>query len=124
MADNKHEHEHEGMSMGGMNADVELGRDFFAEQVSISHSPIRFVIDFVRNSPRIDPSGQSTKLLTSHDVVLLDPYLAREFLSVLQDNIGKYEKKFGKIEKPAALKQFEAEAGKHGHKIDKQDYFG
>src|SRR3989338_9944856 len=101
--------------------EVDVGRDFLAEQVSVSHSPIRFVIDFVRNSPRIDHSGQSTKLLTSHSVVMLDPYLAREFLSVLTDNIGKYEKKFGKIEKPAALKKFEEEMGKHGGKTDTQD---
>ena len=104
--------------------DVDVGKDFLAEQVSVSHSPIRFVIDFVRNSPRIDPAGQSTKLLTSHSVVMLDPYLAKEFLSVLTDNIGKYEKKFGKIEKPAALKKFEDEMGKQGKSPDRQDYFG
>jgi hypothetical protein len=107
-----------------ITGDVSVGKDFFAEQVSVSHSPIRFVVDFVRNTPRIDAASQSTKLLTSHSVIMIDPYLAKEFLSVLTDNIGKYEKKFGKIEKPEALKKFEKEAQKHGNKPKKQDYFG
>ena len=107
-----------------VNVDVNPGQDFFAEQISVSHSPVRFVVDFVKSTPRIDPGSQTTRLLTTHDVIMLDPYLAKEFLSVLSDNIGKYEKKFGKIEKPAALKKFEKEAHKHGSKIDKQDYFG
>ena len=104
--------------------EVEFGTDFFAEQVSVSHSPIRFVIDFVRNSPRIDAATQSTKLITSHSVLLLDPFLAKEFLSVLTDNVSKYEKRFGKIEKPEALKKFEAETKKEGKQPVKQDYFG
>ncbi|MBI2664297.1 DUF3467 domain-containing protein [Candidatus Woesearchaeota archaeon] len=104
--------------------DVNVGQEFFAEQVSVSHSPIRFVVDFVKNTPRIEASTHSTRLFTSHSVVLLDPYLAKEFLSVLTDNIGKYEQKFGKIEKPAALLKFEKEAHKHGKKPERQDYFG
>jgi len=107
-----------------ISADISVGTDFFAEQVSVSHSPVRFVMDFVRNTPRIDAAAQSTRLLTSHSVIMLDPYLAKEFLSVLSDNLSKYEKKFGKIEKPEALKTFEKEAQKHGHKPKKQDYFG
>ena len=106
-----------------INVDVNYGHDFFAEQVSVSHSPIRIIIDFVRNTPRIDPAAQSTKLFTSHSVIMLDPFLAKEFLSVLNDNIGKYEKKFGTIQKPDALKKFEKEAHKHG-KPARQDYFG
>ncbi len=112
------------MNVEHMNTEVDIGKDFLAEQVSVSHSPIRFVIDFVRNSPRIDPSGQSTKVLTSHSAVMMDPYLVKEFLSVLTDNISKFEKKFGKIEKPSALKKFEEEMGKQGKTPDKQDYFG
>ncbi|MAG15897.1 hypothetical protein CMO88_02450 [Candidatus Woesearchaeota archaeon] len=104
--------------------DVSPGQDFFAEQVSVSHSPVRFVVDFLRSTPRIDGSTQSTRLFMSHSIVMLDPYLAKEFLSVLADNIGKYEKKFGKIEKPTALKKFEKEAHKEGKKTKKQDYFG
>jgi len=107
-----------------INVDVIPGQDFFAEQVSVSHSPLRFVMDFVRNTPRIDASTQSTKLLTSHSIIMVDPYLAKEFLSVLNDNISKYEKKFGEIKKPEALQKFEKEAHKHGRMPAKQDYFG
>ena len=107
-----------------LQVDVNPGQDFFAEQVSVSHSPVRFVVDFVRSTPRIDSSTQTTRLFMSHSIVMLDPYLAREFLSVLGDNIAKYEKKFGKIEKPEALKTFEKQMEKSGRKPVKQDYFG
>ena len=107
-----------------IQTDVSPGQDFFAEQVSISHSPVRFVVDYIRSTPRIDGSAQNTRLFVSHNIVMMDPYLAKEFLSVLTDNISKYEKKFGKIEKPSALKKFEKEAHKHGNKPAKQDYFG
>ena len=107
-----------------INADVSLGQDFFAEQVSVSHSPIRFVIDFARNTPRIDAAAQATRLLTSHSIIMIDPYLAKEFVSVLSDNIDRYEKKFGIINKPEALQKFEKNAHRHGKKPLKQDYFG
>src|SRR3990167_7884043 len=97
---------------GNMTVDVNPGQDFFAEQVSVSHSPLRFVMDFVRTTPRIEGPSQGTRLLSSHSVVLVDPYLAKEFLNVLTDNISKFEKKFGKIEKPESLKKFEKEAEK------------
>jgi len=112
------------MVEGQINVDINPGDDFLAEQVSVSHSPLRFVVDFVKSTPRIDPSSQTTRLMSSHDVVMMDPYLAKEFLSVLSDNLGKYEKRFGKIEKPVALVKFEKEAKKTGKKVDRQDYFG
>lgn len=107
-----------------VNVDVSLGQDFFAEQVSVSHSPVRFVIDFVRNTPRINAAASTSRLLTSHSTIMIDPYLAKEFVSVLSDNISRYEKKFGEIKKPAALQKFESEVHRHGKKPLKQDYFG
>ena len=107
-----------------VNTDVNYGVDFFAEQVSVSHSPVRFVINFVRNTPRIDVVTRTTKMLKSYDVVMLDPYLAKEFVSVLSDNINKYEKKFGVIKKPEPLQKFEKYDHKHSKKQSKQDYFG
>ena len=112
------------MMVDQVNAEVNLGQDFFAEQVSVSHSPVRFVIDFVRNTPRIDAATQTTRLLTSHSIIMIDPYLAKEFVSVLSDNISRYEKKFGAIQKPSALQKFEKNAHRHGKKPLKQDYFG
>lgn len=107
-----------------IQGETKYGEDFLVENLSVSHSPIRFVIDFVRNTPRVDGSTHTTKMLSSHSVVMLDPYLAKEFLSVLSENIRKYEKKFGKIEKPEALRKFEEETNKAGKKTVKQDYFG
>jgi hypothetical protein len=109
------------------NVEVQSNIDFFADQVSVSHNPLRFVIDFTRTSPRIDGHASSgPRLVMSHNVVLLDPYLALEFIKVLKENVSKYEKKHGKITKPAPLMKLEEEAKKTGKtsKERKQEYFG
>ncbi len=106
------------------NVEVQNGTEFFADQVSVSHNPLRFVIDYTRTAPRIDGNAmQQPRLVMSHNVVLVDPYLALEFLGVLKDNIAKFEKRYGKITKPAALRKIEEEA-KKGRKEARQEYFG
>ncbi len=108
-----------------VNVEVQNGTEFFADQVSVSHNPLRFVIDFTRTAPRIDGNtSQQPRLIMSHSVILLDPYLALEFINVLKENIARYEKRHGKITKPAALLKLEKEAGKAGKKEAKQEYFG
>jgi hypothetical protein len=106
------------------NVEVQNGTEFFADQVSVSHNPLRFVIDFTRTAPRIDGNTQSQpRLVMTHNVLLLDPYLVIEFMDVLKDNIAKYEKRYGKIARPAALKKIEEES-KKGKKELRQEYFG
>ena len=108
-----------------INVEVQNGTEFFADQVSVSHNPLRFVIDFTRTAPRIDGNAsQQPRLVMSHNVILLDPYLALEFINVLKENIARYEKRHGKITKPAALKKLEDEARKAGKKEARQEYFG
>lgn len=113
------QHEHQ-----QMNIEVQNGADFFADQVSVSHNPVRFILDFTRTTPRIDGSATSQpRLVMSHNVLLIDPYLALEFIDVLKDNIAKYEKRYGKIARPAQLKKVEEEMKKAG-KEARQEYFG
>lgn len=107
-----------------VNVEVQNGTEFFADQVSVSHNPLRFVIDYTRTAPRIDGSNTSQpRLVMSHNVILMDPYLAVEFMNVLKDNIAKFEKRYGKITRPAALKKIEEESRK-GRKEARQEYFG
>ena len=80
------------------------GTDFLAERISVSHSPIRVVTDFVRTTPRINRSAQTANEISSHNLVMLDPYVAKEFVPVLSENIRKYENKSGTMEKPESLK--------------------
>lgn len=108
-----------------INIEVQNGTEFFADQVSVSHNPLRFVIDFTRTAPRIDSGASSQpRLVMSHNVILMDPYLALEFINVLKENIARYEKRHGKITKPAALRKLEEEAKKTGKKEARQEYFG
>lgn len=105
-----------------IRVDVDNGPDFFADEVSVSHSPIRFILDFKRTAPRIE--GNEQRLLLRHDVIIIDPFFAKELLKVLKDNVGRYEKRFGEIKKPEALKKATKTAKKSSKKPSKQDYFG
>ncbi len=112
--------------MAETRVDVENGSEFAADEVSISHSPLRFVIDFKSITPRVDMNNQQPRLVASHSIIKVEPYLMKELISVLSENVKKFEEKFGPIEKPAALKA--AEKDHHHHKKNstkaKQDYFG
>ena len=113
------QHEHQ------VNIEVQNGTEFFADQVSVSHNPLRFVIDYTRTAPRIDGNATSQpRLVMSHNVILIDPYLAVEFVNVMKDNIAKYEKRHGKITRPAPLKKLDEEMKKDGKKEARQEYFG
>ena len=108
-----------------VNVEVQNGVDFYADQVSVSHNPLRFIFDFTRTTPRIDGgSSAHTRLVLSHNVLLIDPYLALEFINVLKENVARYEKRYGKITKPAPLKKVEEESKKAGMKDSRQEYFG
>ena len=109
-----------------IRVDVVNGDEFLAEEVSVCHSPVRFVIDFKSITPRMDIANQPPRMVIKHNIVLIDPYFAKDLLGVLKDNIDKYEAKFGSIKKPETLEKYEKEAQKasHTHKSIKQDYFG
>ncbi|MBI3033679.1 DUF3467 domain-containing protein [Candidatus Woesearchaeota archaeon] len=109
-----------------IRVDVVNGREFLADEVSISHSPVRFVVDFKSVSPRMDMASQPPRMIIRHNVILLEPHFAKDLLSVLKDNISKYESHFGEIRKPEALQRHEKESARAGSppKDVRQDYFG
>ena len=111
--------------VGEVQVNVENGPEFLADEVSISHSPIRFVIDFKSIVPRMDLPNHPPRTIIKHNVVMVDAYFAKELLNVLKDNIAKYEHRFGEIKKPEALRKYEKDMEGQGiKKIEKQDYFG
>ncbi len=106
-----------------VRVDVENGFEFFADEVSITHSPLRFVFDFKRMIPRLEGNNEP-RMVMRHSIIMLDPYFAKELQRVLKENIDRYEKRFGKIERPAVLRKAEAASKKEGKPPAKQDYFG
>ncbi|MEM5804738.1 MAG: DUF3467 domain-containing protein [Candidatus Aenigmatarchaeota archaeon] len=83
-----------------VNVSIDNGRDvFFTDNVTIIHSPAKFVIDFTQTTPRFDNIGgeQQQSVIVKHNTVMMDPVLAKMFMEVLDENVKKYEKQHGKI---------------------------
>ncbi len=100
-----------------INIKVEHGdHAFFSDNVTISHNPNKFIIDFSQTIPSFDTVGGDMRqsFIIKHKAVMLDPHFAKIFLDLLQKNIKKYEKKFGKIKIPKRkkVKKKEIEAEK------------
>lgn len=60
----------------------------------INHSPSEVIIDFARLMPGV-PKGKV------HARVVLTPLNAKLLLKALQDNLAKYEEKFGEVRIPS-----------------------
>ena len=60
----------------------------------IMHSPSEIVVDFAR----VLPGAPNAKVLTR---VVMTPLNAKLLLKALQENIGKYEEKFGEVRMPS-----------------------
>jgi hypothetical protein len=93
--------------------------DFFAHEASINFNPTQFIFDFKCITPRVDPRAKENAVINlKHNVVMLDVYHAKKFYELLGEIIKKYEKDFGNIEKPKALKIIEKRNKKENNKID------
>ena len=91
-----------------VNLSITDGETFFANEVSINFNPNNFFIDFKCISPRIDPRTQNGATFTlKHNVVIMEPYALKEMIGMMKEIIERYEKDFGRIEKPKAAKAAE-----------------
>ena len=91
-----------------INMNINEGSEFYAHELSINFNPLQFVFDFKSVTPRIDPrSKDRASIVLKHNVVLVDPFHAKRIQELLSEVLKKYEKEFGKIEKPKALKMLE-----------------
>lgn len=75
---------------------------FFSDNVTISHNQNKFIVDFSQTIPSFDNIGGNMQqsFVIKHNSVMVDPQFAKVFSDILQKNIKKYEKKFGKIKVP------------------------
>ena len=65
----------------------------YSNLVVISHSTSEFVLDFVRLMPGVSKARVKSR-------IVLAPEHAKRLLLALQDNVGKYEKSYGRISIP------------------------
>lgn len=104
---------------------IQDGRSFYADEVSITNSPTRIVFDFKITTPRVDVRSQQGQvpLVIEHSVVHMDAFLAKKLHELLGDHLKKFEDKHGEIEEPEALTQ----AREHETEVTdvkKPGYFG
>lgn len=73
-----------------MELNEQIADGAYANLVIVSHSDSEIIFDFAR----IMPGKPKARI---HSRVILNPKNAKLFLQAFQDNIEKYEKKFGTI---------------------------
>ena len=85
-----------------INVNIDHGDTFFVNSISIINDPSKFFIDFRQTSPRTDniENSERVSLVVRHKTVALDPVLAKDFLRILEENVGNYERQFGEIKMP------------------------
>ena len=76
----------------------------FCNQMTISHSATEFIIDFRLVYPQFAPDNSQTTMVR-HSTVIFEPWHLKEVLGVIQENIERYEKEYGKIKESEALKK-------------------
>jgi len=102
-----------------LNVNVDHGsHSFFTDNVTISHGPNKFVMDFSQTTPRFDTiHGQMRQtLFIRHNAIMMDPRMAKIFLQTLQNNVKSFEGKFGKIDIPKRGKRKKRVKGKKAGK--------
>jgi hypothetical protein len=112
-----------------INLNINDGDVFYAHELSINFNPLQFVFDFKSVTPRVDPrSKDRASIVLKHNVVLVDPFHAKRVHELLGNVIKKYEKEFGKIQKPKPLQivekknKSEAKKLKNPEKIEAPSY--
>lgn len=94
--------------MKNINMTINEGESFFAHELAINYNPTQLIFDFKNVTPRNDPRSKDAPLVVlKHNVVMVTPYHAVLIHKLLGDMIARYEKDFGKIDKPKAVKAFE-----------------
>lgn len=70
----------------------EIAEGIYSNLAIISHSQSEFVIDFVRLLPNVPKAKVKSR-------IVITPHHAKRFLKALADNVNKYEKQHGPIQK-------------------------
>ena len=111
-----------------INITVDDGKEFFAHETSINFNPTQFVLDFRCITPRIDPRTKDTPLVNlKHNVIMVDPWHAKEVHRILTNVLQKFEEQFGPIEQPSAVQKYLEKAKEQKPRAEKTQtpsYFG
>ncbi len=108
-----------------LSFNIKDGDAFYAHELSINFNPMQFIFDFKCITPRIDVRAKESNVINiAHNLIMVDPYQSKQLHKILGDAIKKYEKEFGKIEKPKQLVKAEKKKGKKISKKDHVPYFG
>ena len=70
--------------------DDNIGQGEYANFAIVTHSPAEFVMDYIRVLPGMTKSKVKSR-------IIMAPMHAKTLMMALQDNIKKYESKFGEI---------------------------
>lgn len=105
--------------------DIDNGNVFFADEIGIIHNPLKIMFDFKSITPRVDIRNQEFQpIVIKHNVIMVDPFIAKNFLELLKKNIANYEKQFGKIKQPEQLKKIKPKKQKKEEKDNTPAYLG
>jgi hypothetical protein len=70
--------------------DDSVGQGEYVNLAIVTHSPAEFVMDYIRILPGMTKSKVKSR-------IIMAPMHAKTLMMALQDNIKKYENKFGEI---------------------------
>ncbi len=73
--------------------DDNIGQGEYVNFAVVTHSPAEFVMDYIRVLPGMTKSKVKSR-------IIMAPMHAKTLMMALQDNINKYENKFGEIKIP------------------------
>jgi len=74
----------------------EVAAGHYANLAIISHTPGEFYVDFINVAPNMPSAKVQSR-------IIMNPENAKNLLFALRDNIDKYEKTFGVIERKTPL---------------------
>jgi hypothetical protein len=86
--------------------DEEMAQGVYANLAAVNHTDAEFVLDFIFVQPHAPRAKVRSRVVTS-------PRHARRLLAALEENIRRYEQRFGPIEPP--LKGAAAVEAEHWH---------
>lgn len=90
-----------------LNLKPEIAGGQYSNMVMITHSRSEFIFDFVRHLPGMPQPEVCSR-------IIMAPEHAKLFLGALQENVFKYERKFGKIEPLGPPQTVAPFGGDHG----------
>ena len=115
-----------------LNLRIRDGEQFYSNESSINFNPNEITLDFKCITHTHD-LGDRRGLVLKHNLVILNPFHAKNFLEMFSKVLKDYESKFGEIKKSEPMKKAEKivkkeqkkTTEKKDNKEEEQDsYFG